>query len=175
MSDGSGYVLSREALRRFVQGLNESSKCLQQDDSAADVQAGRCLFNLHILAGDSRDSRLRNRFFPLPPHFQLLSNYTRSDYPIHKHAYYYSRAVSSRFPSLSLSLCRNPSLSLLLPLQCLDCLSNYPVAFHYISPEELYVYDYYSYRHNLYGRQSELEHLPPKIATHKLYIPPSDN
>lgn len=110
MSDGSGYVLSREALRRFVQGLNESSKCLQQDDSAADVQAGRCLFNLHILAGDSRDSRLRNRFFPLAPHFQLLSNYTRSDYPIHKHAYYYSRAVSSRFLSLSLSVEIPPSL-----------------------------------------------------------------
>lgn len=97
MSAGSGYVLSREALRLLAHGLNDSSKCFRQedDDSAEDVETGACLYNLNILAGDSRDSKLRNRFFPLAPHFQLLSNFTGSNLWLYKYAYYNPRAVSS--------------------------------------------------------------------------------
>ncbi|KAH8400591.1 hypothetical protein KR222_007554 [Zaprionus bogoriensis] len=150
MSGGSGYVLSREALRMFVHGLNDSSKCRQQDDSAEDVEAGLCLYNVGVPAGDSRDSRLRNRFFPLAPFSLLLSHYNGMDFWLFKYTYYNLRA-------------------------CRDCLSDYPVAFHYIAPDELYVFDYFSYRHNLYGRRPLLEHLPAKIAPGELIIPPADS
>lgn len=95
MSGGSGYVLSSEALRQFVHGLNDSSKCRQQDDSAEDLEAGACLFNLNVPAGDSRDSKLRYRFFPLAPYSQLLSHYTGLDFWFFKYAFYNSRAVCS--------------------------------------------------------------------------------
>ncbi|XP_064538446.1 glycoprotein-N-acetylgalactosamine 3-beta-galactosyltransferase 1 [Drosophila montana] len=150
MSGGSGYVLSREALRLFVHGLNDSSKCRQEDDHAEDVEAGTCLFNLGVPAGDSRDSKLRNRFFPMAPFSQLLSKYNGMDFWLFKYAYYNPRA-------------------------CMDCLSDYPVAFHYVAPEELYEYDYLNYQFELFGRTPEVEHLPEKIAPGQLHIPKSDN
>jgi len=52
MSGGSGYVLSREALRIFAEGQNDTTKCRQEDDHAEDVEMGRCLFNLGVKAGD---------------------------------------------------------------------------------------------------------------------------
>jgi len=73
MSGGSGYVLSREALRIFAEGQNDTTKCRQEDDHAEDVEMGRCLFNLGVKAGDSRDGQLRNRFYPVAPFVALLS------------------------------------------------------------------------------------------------------
>ena len=53
MSGGAGYVLSQEALRRFVEaGLNDTS-CRQDDDGAEDVEMGKCLQNLNVTSGDS--------------------------------------------------------------------------------------------------------------------------
>lgn len=94
MSGGSGYVLSREALRIFVHGLNDSSKCRQEDNHAEDVEMGVCLYNLGVLAGDSRDLMLRNRFFPMAPYTLLMSNYNGLDFWLFKYAYYNPRAVS---------------------------------------------------------------------------------
>ncbi|TDG40791.1 hypothetical protein AWZ03_012789 [Drosophila navojoa] len=150
MSGGSGYVLSREALRIFVHGLNDSSKCRQEDNHAEDVEMGVCLYNLGVLAGDSRDSTLRNRFFPMAPYTLLMSKYNGLDFWLFRYAYYNPRA------------CRN-------------CLSDYPVAFHYVSPEDLYVYDYFCYELELYERPQVQERLPEKILPGQLYIPPSDN
>ncbi|KAM8721618.1 hypothetical protein ACLKA7_007492 [Drosophila subpalustris] len=150
MSGGSGYVLSREALRLFVHGLNDSSKCREQDDSPEDLEAGACLFNLGVAAGDSRDLKLRNRFYPMAPFESLISHYTGMDFWFYKYAYYNPRA-------------------------CLNCLAEYPVSFHYVQPEDLYFYDFLGYKFDLYGQQSVVEHLPEKIAPGQLVIPPSDN
>ncbi|KZR97375.1 Glycoprotein-N-acetylgalactosamine 3-beta-galactosyltransferase 1, partial [Daphnia magna] len=51
------YVLSKEATRRFVEeGLTDSKKCRKDPGGAEDVEMGKCLANLNIKAGDSRDS-----------------------------------------------------------------------------------------------------------------------
>ncbi|KAH8294511.1 hypothetical protein KR044_013468, partial [Drosophila immigrans] len=150
MSGGSGYVLSREALRLFVHGLNDSSKCRPQDDSAEDVEAGACLFHVGVAGGDSRDSKLLNRFYPLMPYTALMSHYSAMDFWLFKYSYYNPRS-------------------------CVDCLSEYPVAFHYVPPEDLYTFDYVSYMFDLYGRQAVVEHLPAKIPLGQVIIPPSDN
>ncbi|XP_047737095.1 glycoprotein-N-acetylgalactosamine 3-beta-galactosyltransferase 1-like [Hyalella azteca] len=71
---GAGYVLSRTAVKKFVEeALPGSKKCRDTDDtSAEDVEIGKCLTRVGVLAGDSRDERGRGRFFPYPPSHHLV-------------------------------------------------------------------------------------------------------
>lgn len=65
---GSGYVLSREAVRRFnAEALVDDYKCWNGTEGNEDVEIGKCLANVGVLAGDSRDDLNRSRFLPFPP------------------------------------------------------------------------------------------------------------
>lgn len=68
MSGGAGYVMSREAVRRFNEiALNDDYKCWNGTEGTEDVEIGKCLENVGVLAGDSRDDLNRARFLPFPP------------------------------------------------------------------------------------------------------------
>ena len=70
---GAGYVLSREALRKFTQeGLTNSSICQQSDRGDEDVNMGACMRKLNVTHGDSRDHQKRKRFFPFHPQDHLI-------------------------------------------------------------------------------------------------------
>ena len=70
---GAGYVLSREALRKFTQeGLTNSSICQQSDGGDEDVNMGACMRKLNVTHGDSRDHQKRKRFFPFHPQDHLI-------------------------------------------------------------------------------------------------------
>ena len=91
---GAGYVLSREALRRFVvDGITNSSICEESDKGDEDVNLGKiilhfvcisyssyilfhilggCMRNLNVTHGDSRDDRKLKRFFPFEPRDHLI-------------------------------------------------------------------------------------------------------
>lgn len=65
---GSGYVLSREAVRRLNEdALIDEQKCRNGTEGTEDVEIGKCLYNVGVLAGDSRDQFNRSRFLPFPP------------------------------------------------------------------------------------------------------------
>ena len=92
MSGGAGYVLSKEALHRFVtQGIpDETGLICRHDDykGAEDIAMGKCMANLNVQAGDSRDSEGRGRFFPLYPAQHLAPGFLGKDSWYKRYLYY---------------------------------------------------------------------------------------
>jgi len=66
VSGGAGYVLSKEALRRFGKDGTNASIC-QQQGGAEDIDIGICLQKLGIRIGNSTDRFGRSRFHSLRP------------------------------------------------------------------------------------------------------------
>ena len=66
-SGGGGYVLSKEALRRYgTMGFNNSAVC-REDKGAEDIEMGKCLQNLGVHLKPSLDALGRTRFHCFPP------------------------------------------------------------------------------------------------------------
>ena len=71
-SGGGGYVLSKEALRRF--GTRKKNSC-RDDTGAEDVEIGRCMEKLGVKTGDSRDMFNRSRFHCFNPETHIHGGY----------------------------------------------------------------------------------------------------
>lgn len=71
-SGGGGYVISREALRRF--GHRKPGDC-SKDYGAEDVEFGRCMQKLGVKTGDSRDALGRSRFHCFNPGTHIHGGY----------------------------------------------------------------------------------------------------
>lgn len=92
MSGGSGYVMSRAGLDRLMLGLRHSHLCRQQPDKAEDLEMGKCMAHVGVIAGDSRDAGGRERFMPLSLASHVTPNHTPSWYP--NYVYYKKTKVS---------------------------------------------------------------------------------
>lgn len=72
MSGGSGYVLSREAVRRFIEkAIPNPNICSSKPNGDEDLEMGKCLEAVGVKAGDSRSADGRHRFMPLMPENHL--------------------------------------------------------------------------------------------------------
>ena len=74
LSSFTGYILSRESLRRFVEeGIwnPETNMCNVLRSAHEDVQLGRCLESVGVRAMNSTDGEGKHRFLPLEPGFFL--------------------------------------------------------------------------------------------------------
>ena len=71
-SGGAGYVMSKEALRRF--GNRQPNTC-SKDQGAEDVKMGRCMEILGVVAGNSRDVLGRSRFHCFNPERHIHGDY----------------------------------------------------------------------------------------------------
>lgn len=125
MSGGAGYVLSKEATKRFVDGVGLNGKC-PKGGGVEDVEIGKCMSILGVVAGDSRDSLKRETFHPLGPIHHIIPGKLSKDFWYWNYNFY---------PTCSGK----------------NCSSNYPITFHYISPDEMHLLDYMIYDVNVYG------------------------
>ncbi|XP_061749562.1 glycoprotein-N-acetylgalactosamine 3-beta-galactosyltransferase 1-B-like [Nerophis ophidion] len=76
MSGGAGYVLSKEALRRFLEGFK--NKVCTHTSSVEDLALGQCMEKVGVVAGDSRDTLQRETFHPFVLEQHLTAKFSDS-------------------------------------------------------------------------------------------------
>mgnify|MGYP001795151529 CR=1 FL=1 len=124
-SGGAGYVFSRETLRRFGKLLKDPERCPLKS-FAEDVEVGRCLAKEGVHPGDTRDSRGRKTFHPLPPEHHLIPGFLRKDFWL----WSYDKHPYRDGP---------------------ECCSDFSVTYHYISPNMMYQMEYFVYHLRPFG------------------------
>ena len=89
MSGGAGYVLSKEAVTRFVTlALKDDGICRTDPGGAEDVEIGVCLHNVGVNARDSRDEYGRETFHPFVPEHHLIPSLIPKDNWLWEYNYY---------------------------------------------------------------------------------------
>ncbi|XP_055923159.1 glycoprotein-N-acetylgalactosamine 3-beta-galactosyltransferase 1-like [Eupeodes corollae] len=136
MSGGAGYVLSREALRRFVElAYPNKTICRQNHGGSEDMEMGYCLQNVGVVAGDSRDEDKRGRFFPSGPQSHIIAR---------DKSHWYWRYIFYATDD------------------GLNCCSDHAISFHYIHPDTFYMLDYLIYKLRPFGVIYKTDKLVPK-------------
>ncbi|XP_013078914.2 glycoprotein-N-acetylgalactosamine 3-beta-galactosyltransferase 1-like isoform X1 [Biomphalaria glabrata] len=127
-SGGGGYVLSKEALRRFGERGKDPKLC-RQDGGAEDVEIGICMQNFGVKAGNSTDALGRTRFHCLTPEVHLLGPYPKWYFEyVGKHAKWGTESIS-----------------------------DYAISFHYVDPKKMYMLEFYLYHLRLSEQQKLIE------------------
>lgn len=124
---GGGYILSKKALKKFAQKVENDKTLFSPDGPYEDVRMGKALAHSAIFV-DSRDDFLQERFFPLPVTKFFKSSISKDPHYWFNLFNYYSLLKDG-----------------------LSCCSDVPISFHYIKPPELYYLEYLIYHVHPFG------------------------
>ncbi|XP_016959201.1 glycoprotein-N-acetylgalactosamine 3-beta-galactosyltransferase 1 [Drosophila biarmipes] len=108
MYEGSGIVFSRAALKRFALAAltNESICSSEPKGNDFTEELGRCLTNVNVMAGDSRDEMQGHRFLPFEADLHLggQMNESRAEHKYYlDHSYY--PVIDMKLPVSLQSIC----------------------------------------------------------------------
>lgn len=135
MSGGAGYILSKEAVRRFVK-IGIPHEYCKQESEAEDIEMGRCLEKLNVTAGSSRDSIGKGRMFPFTPENHLVT-LKRGNYWYYTYTYDHVDVGE-------------------------NCCSERTISFHRIPPERMHAMDFLIYDLKPFGLTDDDKILPKK-------------
>jgi glycoprotein-N-acetylgalactosamine 3-beta-galactosyltransferase len=140
---GGGYILSRQAVRNFVDVATNRPKDCIPDGYNEDWEMGHCMAHNAIFFHD-HDEKNQKRFFPLSIDAHLT-------HPLKvKYDWWYRQRMYFEVEQGDL-----------------DCCSDTAIAFHYISPALMYELEYFIYKVHPFGLEIE-EKLPEKISLNEI-------
>ncbi|XP_071101874.1 glycoprotein-N-acetylgalactosamine 3-beta-galactosyltransferase 1-like [Haliotis cracherodii] len=129
-SGGGGYVLSREALKRYGEKGHDPSIC-RQDGGAEDAEFGKCMERLGVKTVNSTDALGRSRFHCFNPETHLFGGYPE---------WYYKYDANGAHNGT-------------------ESISDYAISFHYVPPHKMYALEFYIYHLRPYGIVSGTQEL----------------
>lgn len=140
MSGGS-YILSKKALEKFVTKIIKNQTiCRSNNYGSEDLEIGRCLQG-HALAIDGRDMLHQQRFFPIGVEYAMKNLKINPKLWYEKYEWFnFSRGMQT-------------------------CCSDTLTAMHYISPKEMYLFEFLIYHMHPFGLEKNLTEILPRKLT----------
>ncbi|XP_067649985.1 glycoprotein-N-acetylgalactosamine 3-beta-galactosyltransferase 1-B-like [Haliotis asinina] len=132
-SGGGGYVLSKEALRRYGEKGHDPTVC-RHDGGAEDVAFCRCMEKLGVRTVNTTDALGRSRFHCFRPEAHLVGNYPE---------WYYQYDANGAKKGI-------------------ESISDFAISFHYVPPQKMYDLEFYIYHLRPYGIVSGTQELNRK-------------